>query len=443
MGVRDLLPNLRDITTVVHVAEYCGMTVGVDASDWLHKSAYGRDRNRWRGGSAGSSCLAYCLPRVRLLLDHGAVPYVVFDGASLPQKRATQAARRRGQHADPANGARRVTHEMAAELAAALAAEGVRFVVAPYEADAQLAYLSRTGAVDVVVSEDGDCLPYGCRKVMFKLDPKKGTGHEIALRNLDACADPLDFDGWSADNFLDLCILAGCDYLNVRGAAPPPRLAHRTAPQPIPSVGPKTAHRFVREQRTTDDLLAWLATNYASRLPAGYCARFRAARAIFRHQTVFDAASGTTVPLTPLQPSAWADVAFLGAHLPAEIACGVATSRLHPVSHTAFGAPLEEEPADRPSAPAAAKRRRHGESATKPLQRDRFQSGLINGRDFELRQLLLTQEDESQGWGGDGGGDDKENEAPSAAAAAVPAGSPPPTNKRRRGIGGNLPRGWA
>ena len=337
MGVRDLLPNLRDITTVVHVAEYRGMTVGVDASDWLHKSAYGRDRNRWRGGSAGSSCLAYCLPRVRLLLDHGAVPYVVFDGASLPQKRATQAARRRGQHADSANGARRVTHEMAAELAAALAAEGVRFVVAPYEADAQLAYLSRTGAVDVVVSEDGDCLPYGCRKVLFKLD-HEGMGQEIALRNLAACANPLDFDGWSADNFLDLCILAGCDYLNVRGAAPPPRLAHRTAPQPIPSVGPKTAHRFVREQRTTDDLLAWLATNYASRLPAGYCARFRAARAIFRHQTVFDAASGTTVPLTPLQPSAWADVAFLGTHLPADVACGVAASRRHPRTHAAFEA---------------------------------------------------------------------------------------------------------
>ena len=224
---------------------------------------------------------------------------------------------------------------------------------------------------------------------------------------------------------------------------PRPRCAPPFSPAPphqsIPSVGPKTAHRFVREQRTTDDLLAWLATNYASRLPAGYCARFRAARAIFRHQTVFDAASGTTVPLTPLQPSAWADVAFLGAHLPAEIAFGVATSRLHPVSHTAFGAPLEEEPADRPSAPAAAKRRRHGESATKPLQRDRFQSGLINGRDFELRQLLLTQEDESQGWGGDGGDGDKENED---AQQLVPAGSPPP-NKRRRGIGGNLPRGWA
>jgi exonuclease-1 len=41
----------------------------------------------------------------------------------------------------------------------------VRYLVAPYEADAQLAYLSMKGAVDVVISEDSDTIPYGCRRV--------------------------------------------------------------------------------------------------------------------------------------------------------------------------------------------------------------------------------------------------------------------------------------
>lgn len=48
----------------------------------------------------------------------------------------------------------------------ALRQAGVELIVAPYEADAQLAFLSRSGAVDVVLSEDSDCLPYGCKKVM-------------------------------------------------------------------------------------------------------------------------------------------------------------------------------------------------------------------------------------------------------------------------------------
>jgi len=39
---------------------------------------------------------------------------------------------------------------------------GVRFVVAPYEADAQMAYLARNGAVHAVITEDSDLLAYGC-----------------------------------------------------------------------------------------------------------------------------------------------------------------------------------------------------------------------------------------------------------------------------------------
>lgn len=42
---------------------------------------------------------------------------------------------------------------------------GVRYVVAPYEADAQLAYMSIQGIIDLVITEDGDTIPYGCRKV--------------------------------------------------------------------------------------------------------------------------------------------------------------------------------------------------------------------------------------------------------------------------------------
>jgi exonuclease 1 len=40
--------------------------------------------------------------------------------------------------------------------------EGIEVVVAPYEADAQLAYLALTGNVDAVITEDSDLLPYGC-----------------------------------------------------------------------------------------------------------------------------------------------------------------------------------------------------------------------------------------------------------------------------------------
>lgn len=37
--------------------------------------------------------------------------------------------------------------------------------MAPYEADSQLAYLSKEGIVDLVITEDSDLLVFGCEKV--------------------------------------------------------------------------------------------------------------------------------------------------------------------------------------------------------------------------------------------------------------------------------------
>ena len=41
----------------------------------------------------------------------------------------------------------------------------MEFVVAPYEADAQMTYLAISGRVHAVITEDSDMLPYGCVRV--------------------------------------------------------------------------------------------------------------------------------------------------------------------------------------------------------------------------------------------------------------------------------------
>lgn len=43
--------------------------------------------------------------------------------------------------------------------------KGVDCIVAPYEADAQLAYLMKSGLAQAIISEDSDLLVYGCQKV--------------------------------------------------------------------------------------------------------------------------------------------------------------------------------------------------------------------------------------------------------------------------------------
>jgi exonuclease-1 len=42
---------------------------------------------------------------------------------------------------------------------------GIDVIVAPYEADAQLAYLNRTKIADYVITEDSDLVLFGCHHV--------------------------------------------------------------------------------------------------------------------------------------------------------------------------------------------------------------------------------------------------------------------------------------
>jgi len=45
----------------------------------------------------------------------------------------------------------------------------IDFVVAPYEADAQLAYLEKIGLIQAIITEDSDLLVFGCKRVNINI----------------------------------------------------------------------------------------------------------------------------------------------------------------------------------------------------------------------------------------------------------------------------------
>jgi exonuclease-1 len=63
-----------------------------------------------------------------------------------------------------------ISPDMAYHLIIELKRNNIEFIVAPYEADAQLAYLCRTGFVDFILTEDSDLLAFGAPKVLYKFD---------------------------------------------------------------------------------------------------------------------------------------------------------------------------------------------------------------------------------------------------------------------------------
>ena len=63
----------------------------------------------------------------------------------------------------------------------ALKRRNIRFIVAPYEADAQMAYLALNGLADGVLTEDSDLLCYGCPTVRQTRRAGQGRGGPALL----------------------------------------------------------------------------------------------------------------------------------------------------------------------------------------------------------------------------------------------------------------------
>ena len=197
MGIPGLLPLVERAMRDVDVGVLRGRRVAVDGYCWLHRGAHACAEDLCLGRPT-TRYLGYVAAMLDVLARAGATPTVVLDGAPLPAK-AGQEARRAARRARGAAEARAalargdthaahaaccravdVTPEMAARCVQLLRARRVAFVVAPFEADAQLAFLARSGAADVVLTEDSDMLPYGVPATLYKLD-RRGTGRLLLL----------------------------------------------------------------------------------------------------------------------------------------------------------------------------------------------------------------------------------------------------------------------
>ena len=83
---------------------------------------------------------------------------------------------------------------------------GVPYVNAPQEADSQCAWLAENNYVDAVLTEDMDILTFGSPKIVRNLTSQKKKPLEISLNKIK------DKFGWTHNNFIEICVLLGCDY---------------------------------------------------------------------------------------------------------------------------------------------------------------------------------------------------------------------------------------
>ena len=274
----------------------------------------------------------FAMHRVRMLQHFGVTPFLVFDGDYLPSKAATEADRAKRREESKRLGlelhrlgktsqayvelqkAVDVTPDMARLLIEDLKRADVPYIVAPYEADAQLTYLERTGVISAILSEDSDLLVFGAKCLLTKLD-QYGDCVEINRADFCACRE-ISLNGWSDADFRRMAILSGCDYL-----------------ASIPKMGLRTAYRLVRKHKSIEAIVRALQFDGQFRVPAGYVDAFKEADLTFLHQRVFCPLQESLVLHTPADKDySEEELPYVGRPVEAEIAIGVARGDLDPMT---------------------------------------------------------------------------------------------------------------
>lgn len=286
MGIQGLLKVFNSIQTDRHISHYQNQTVGVDTYCWIHKAIYFKAKSMLLT-SDHSVFIPFVLSQIESLLQYKIKVVMIFDGGKLLSKEGEEASRetnRQLKYAKALELLKAGDHEAAyrkysesvdvsPDLAYLLlkvirAKYGITCIVSPYEADAQLAYLSRIGFVDAILTEDSDLLCFGAKKILYKMNRQLNV-KEIELKNWQNCSE-LDFKNWEFDLFLSLCIISGCDYL-----------------PSIKGIGFKTAYKALKETRSVEILFRKWKMDPKIEINNEYEEKFYKAFLTFKFQRVF------------------------------------------------------------------------------------------------------------------------------------------------------------
>ncbi|KAK9241242.1 PIN domain-like protein [Lipomyces kononenkoae] len=227
--------------------------------------------------------------RTLRIIDNGIKPVYIFDGHPPHLKSGELAKRyvRREEAGKSMEDAKeigdaaeldkftrrtvRVTKEQNDEAKKLLKLMGIPYIDAPCEAEAQCAALARAGKVYAAASEDMDTLCFAAPILLRHLTFSEQRKLPITEVKLDETLEGLDMP---MEQFIDLCILLGCDYC-----------------EPIKNIGPATAVKLLREHKDLDGLVKYIKDHPESRYKIPEDWPYQDARELFLKPEIVDPAT--------------------------------------------------------------------------------------------------------------------------------------------------------
>ncbi|KAG1695731.1 hypothetical protein DVH05_019470 [Phytophthora capsici] len=320
MGIEGFLRGLNEAVDRTHLRNFSGQTLVVDALSWLHKACYGCAYELSTGRDT-DKYVQYMLRKVDMMRSCGVAKVIlVFDGQRLPLKSSTQekrqsykeenrkralqawAASKRLQGSDRQDEMNKayqlfqrsvsITPQIISNVMKALRAAHVPFVVAPFEADAQMVWMCKEGLAAGIVTEDSDVVVYGLTAnvsspVLVKLEDDgsaQAVSRPILHKNTKASSVALlkkihfltSGEKEATRMFVQVCVLAGCDFIDSL-----PNVGFATAVKHIFNFRGAPPH--LRVQRLVSKL-----SSSGTKIPTDFMQQFLKAETIFFHHIVFN-----------------------------------------------------------------------------------------------------------------------------------------------------------
>ena len=288
MGIKDLLSLYKALLTKQKLSNFSGKTCAIDMMIWLYKGMYAMNYN----SKSKDIYLNYPLKMLTLLKKNNINCIAVFDGNLLPAKIKGFQERKSPKISNENIFKRNIVNNRHLNinqihintLIYLLKKLKIKIIVAPYESDAQIAYLYHQNKIDFAITEDSDLIPYGVKRIAFKMSEngyfeylnlnKNEIPHDI-LNNLNE--EEKFILNLSHLKLVQFCVLCGCDYI-----------------KPIKGLGMKTLIKLFKEVDTFEDIIKSIA-NYGKYIfetqngdDSLYLKQSKEACSVFYYQMVYD-----------------------------------------------------------------------------------------------------------------------------------------------------------
>ena len=285
MGIKGLtqLVKKNSPQSIEHEALYKmkDKCIAIDTSIFLYKSLMNvRSKGDYLRNSEGKvvSHIQGLYYKTNQLLTFGIIPIYIFDGKPPQEKsdcikarvKKVEECKQKIENTENEEekkalekGTIRIKKEYIDDLKHMFSLMGVSYIHAPGEAEAYASELCRLGFVDAVMTEDMDTLSYGCPQLFRTcIDKSIKRPDIVTIFNFQSILE--DFK-MNHDEFIDMCILCGCDYCPT-----------------IPKVGPVKAMKYIQKYKTIENLIE---SEEKINIPEEFKNKYIASRGLFK---VFD-----------------------------------------------------------------------------------------------------------------------------------------------------------